>query len=137
MIAIKGMDMPKSCSSCPKFNTYDTYMRAYCGHKEDYISFNSQQECEEHRHPNCPLIDLPEENKDMSWEELKEKCSNSCEISFDYTKNRLHFSKFNLSFNANGEMYLAFGNTDIYITLRNKIKPYQMYQIIKALGDQK
>lgn len=81
-VAIKGMDMPISTQKCQFFkrdshfeNGTQIVSEMIClvtGKKicdvDNILPLYSCKRC-----PDCPLTELPEENKDMSWEELVEK----------------------------------------------------------------
>lgn len=57
MIAIKGIEMPKSCLDCPltyprwDFNIGCKCCKAILGHHEDYGKYKIE------RHPDCPLVE--------------------------------------------------------------------------------
>lgn len=114
-VAIKGMDMPTSCRNCElgcrKFLRLSLGIRTGAKYSNGIL-------------PDCPLIELPEENKDMSWEELVEKFRNYNKI---YIPSDISFIRlYQICFNSNGDIFF----------LNDKIlnrTPYQMYQIIKAL----
>ncbi len=52
MIAIKGMDMPKSCSEC-MLNNVDSPWFGLCR-----TTGNNVIEYKDSRHPNCPLVEI-------------------------------------------------------------------------------
>ena len=127
MIGI-NMELPKDCESC-RFNEYGCIFL-------ERIDIDEYEKTKNVRRKDCPLVDLGKE--DMSWEELVESFKKSKEVNVDTIKNRIYLSKFNISFKKNGEIYLCFGTSQIYITRKEKITPYQMYQIIKSLvGDER
>jgi hypothetical protein len=58
MIGIK-MDMPKKCGECPiRMSVYGTDV-FYC----PAIRQRVYEGCDENRHPDCPLCELPEDDK--------------------------------------------------------------------------
>lgn len=127
MIAIK-MDMPKSCQSC------DFYLLGEnsCSRTGFIINCNNNI-----MDKNCPLTELPEENKDMSWEELVEKVSKISDLVIN--NNNFAMKNYNIVFFKNGKTGVYYDNG--YITFINDeriLNFYQMYQIIKALiGDER
>ena len=58
MIAIKGMEMPKTCMECPltyprwDFNIGCKCCKAIIGHHEEYGEYKTT------RHPDCPLVEI-------------------------------------------------------------------------------
>ena len=127
MIGIKGMELPKNAETCRfRHSIYD-----WCVIDKKPLKRNKSDKC-----LVCPLVDLGKE--DMSWEELVEKVKELKGVNIDTIKNRIYLSKFNISFEKTGEIYLSFGTSQLYITIKDKIKPFKMYQIIKSLvGDER
>ena len=141
MIAIKGMDMPKSCKEC------DFYLLGEnsCSRTGFIINCNNNI-----MDKNCPLIDLGSE--DMSWEELVNKCkSEFSQKNFQYEENQFGYSKKHITkinFLIEDENYPdevgcirfredcvvecgAYAPSEGFF--KSKIKPFQMWQIIQAL----
>ena len=83
----------------------------------------------------CKLVALPEENKDMSWEELKEKCKTFI-VKIENEMNNIEYFEIEpcgLSFWEDGTVLDE--HNDIILTEQSNFK---MYQIIKALiGDER
>ena len=54
-VLIKGMEMPKNCSTCPcfQYNMFDDDIDGYCKTLKTKIIDSDKY------HPNCPLIEVP------------------------------------------------------------------------------
>ena len=59
MVAIKDFEMPRHCNQCNfcKLGTYDNYL--YC-----YITGANVDDMIEHRHKDCPLVEIEDGNDD-------------------------------------------------------------------------
>ena len=115
MIGIKGMELPKSCASCPLLKV-----------KGCFTVFLHQ----DIRDKNCPLVDLGSE--DMSWEELKGLAKD--EIVFEHKEIgyfQIDSIFFSMQFFICGDIY--FNDTKIF----EDKTPFQMWQIINALTGEK
>ena len=118
--------MPKSCKEC------DFYLLGEnsCSCTGFIINYNNII-----IDKNCPLIELPEENKDMSWEELVFKLGDK---ALNKSSELGCIAKFEiepcgLSFYEDG--CVLDEHNDYILT---KQTPYQMWVIIKALiGDER
>lgn len=131
MIAIK-MDMPKSCSEC---HFLDTGIRVnVCKLLDEKVENISNA-----RRWNCPLIALPEENKDMSWEELVEKIKLIHKKEYNIINNQIiWFENWNIGFHKDGDITSDYEGGDTFITNYKKATYFQMWVIIKALiGDER
>ena len=77
MIGI-DMELPKSCKECHSKwwdNIIDLYrcnLHGYCLEKE----YDTK------RHPKCKIVALPEENKDMAWDDLKTTYKNKIDTCY-------------------------------------------------------
>lgn len=151
MIAIKGMDMPKSCNNCRLCVIATTIndLDILCGINSDIDTVSGFTNS---RHPKCKLIALPEENKDMSWLQLIDKCKSEFpQKYFQYEENQFGYSKKHttkiifliedenypdevgcIRFREDGVVECgAYAPSEGFF--KSKIKPFGMYQIIKAL----
>ena len=54
-VLVKGMEMPKDCSTCPcfQYNMFDDEIDGYCKALKTKITYSDE------RHPNCSLIEVP------------------------------------------------------------------------------
>ena len=121
MIAIKGMDMPKNAKTCRFRHSIFNY--CVIDKNRDTIKTDKFDKC-----LNCPLIDLPEENKDMSWEELKERIKYKKGFSISVSGLSIHFDTKIAYF-----VFLKGGDVLCNHTqIKINQKPFQMWQIILA-----
>lgn len=53
-ILIRGMEMPKDCSTCPcfQYNMFDDEIDGYCKAFKTKITYSDE------RHPNCQLVEI-------------------------------------------------------------------------------
>lgn len=130
MIGIKGMELPKSCSSC-EITEYYCHICPIIG--------ESKLDYKDNRNPNCPLVDLGKE--DMSWEELVEKVkelkSDLLTINEDYIRYRSFAECWDcLEFGIDNQ--IVFKYMDEQKVIHTDKSFFQMYQIIKSLvGDER
>lgn len=136
MIAIKGMDMPKSCMKC-KF-TNSLHEIHYCLFNREPITDYGWQK----KRPDfCPLTELPEENKDMSWEELVEKVKQLKSALLTVNEDYISYSAFEgcthiLEFGIDNQIVFRYADEEKIIHTDKSF--YGMWVIIKALtGDER
>lgn len=127
MIGIKGMELPKSCSSC-EITEYYCHICPIIG--------ESKLDYKDNRNPNCPLVDIGKE--DMSWEELVEKCKS--EFNVDVSDNKsiiINLSCGDLVVYFNKDKSISFYTESEKNSIYDK-SYFKMYQIIKSLvGDER
>lgn len=150
MIAIKGMDMPKSCVVEEKLADGSTKIFGNCimckgdyGYPVQCRRFHSYdlEKYIDRRHPNCPLTELPEENKDMSWEELVEKVKQLKSALLTVNEDYISYSAFEgcthiLEFGIDNQIVFRYADEEKIIHTDKSF--YGMWVIIKALtGDER
>lgn len=59
-IVVRGMDMPESCFECVTTNSF--FRNLHCDKLEGMSGFVGSLPHKNDRHPNCPLVPLPEKH---------------------------------------------------------------------------
>jgi len=135
-VIIEGMEMPKGCNDCPlkvqKFINEITDFIDLCPYTQEVIIKDkyTNKKCKD-----CPLKEYPE-NKDMSWKELIEKIKKIKFVCLGKNKRWFYiaFSGYAIEFHNDGTIFLSCEHS--FNLFENK-KPFEMWQIIKALVGEK
>ena len=98
MVAIKDMEMPKSCGVCPRITTCSTYLNQYVKYPSTRYSYGQDK-----RPNNCPLVEI------VTCKDCKHQEDILVALYKDCTKKVLHICKKKHGMGVSEEWYCRDG----------------------------